>query len=211
MIEFTVRIKKLYLLIAMAVFALITMLLLTVTFFNVRDSWIVLFANRNHVEISQVANALEFDGIRHRISPDWTRIYVREQDRTEATVAVFRNVAIAPDLPLNGAINVLGLGTTEPERIAILLAAAQNDIANVLKSIEGIEDAQVTITPPERALLSHPISASVGVVLFTAREFSQEEVARLAELLRTMVLGLETENITITDQNLTPLFVGGEL
>ncbi|MCL2188158.1 MAG: hypothetical protein FWC16_10310 [Defluviitaleaceae bacterium] len=180
-------------------------------FFTFRTTWVTLYANRDFTEISQVQAALDAEGIRNRPSPDWSSIEVPARNRTQATRVVHSNVAIAPSLTLHDAIDLTGLGTTEAERAQILLSSAQSDIEQVLIGMDGIVGASVNITPAERNLMLRPNQpqAGMGVMITTTRSFSQAEGRRMAELLRTMVLGLDLENITITDQHLNPIFMGG--
>ncbi|MCL2204762.1 MAG: hypothetical protein FWB88_12580 [Defluviitaleaceae bacterium] len=193
-----------------SVVAVLLLALVLILFFAFRTSWVVLYNNRDFTEISQVSSALDEAGIRNRPSSCYSRIYVPARNRIDAHGVALRSANVAATLPLEDAISLTGLGTTEAERAAILLGAAQSDVANMLTGIDFITRAQVNITPAERNLMLRPNQpqASMGVTIHTTRHVSPTEGRLLAEMVRTMVLGLELENIVIMDQHGNGVFVG---
>ena len=206
--ELTISIKKMYLYIAAC--AIVAAAVLFLAFVTFQPQWIVLYNNRSFTEVSAVSNALDEAGIRHRVSSCHSRLYVRNRNRHEAHAVVLRTIDTAHNFPMEDAIDLHNIGTMEEERAAILLHIAQRDIEAVLVGFEGIAEAFVHLSTGDDYLLrpQNPAPA-MGVLITTTRAFSLEEGQRMAALLRTMVLGLEIENISIVDQHLNPLFLGG--
>jgi flagellar M-ring protein FliF len=191
--------------------ASLLLVLILFLFFTLRTQWVTLYSNQDYAHIHQAHIALEAEGIRNRPNSAWTAIDVPARDVTAARGAVFQHAgAAASRMTLENALDIAGLGTTEAQNAALLLAAFETGLEETLISMDGIVDARVEVVHADRNLLMRPNQppAQMSVLLTTTRNFSSVEGRNLAELLRTTVRGLELENITIIDQRANAIFMG---
>ena len=81
----------------------------------------------------------------------------------------------------------------------------QTELANLIKGIEGINDAKVMITIPETGIFVSDASAeaSASIVLNTkpGYEFEQNQIQALYQLVSKSIPNLPTDNIVIMNQN----------
>ena len=97
------------------------------------------------------------------------------------------------------------MGTTENEFNVMKLDAMQTELANLIKGIEGINDAKVMITIPETGIFVSDASAeaSASIVLNTKAgyKFEQNQIQALYQLVSKSIPNLPTDNIVIMNQN----------
>jgi flagellar M-ring protein FliF len=196
-----------------SVTVIVLLALILFLYFTFRTTWVTAYANRDANEIMRIAGALDNAGIRNNPHSDLRGIDVPARNLTAAFAAVHQDPGAPSGMTIEDALDLAGLGTTEAQNAALLLEVHQSRIESTLMHMDGISDADVTITPADRNLMLRPNQppASAGVRLTTTRAFSSQDGRNLAELIRTMVRGLELENIVITDQHLNAIFIGGQI
>src|SRR5699024_6420402 len=86
----------------------------------------------------------------------------------------------------------------------IKLDAMQTELANLIKGIEGIEDAKVMINLPKDSVFvseeEEAATASIVIHTNTGYEFKEKQIDSLYHLVAKAVPNLPEENIVITDQ-----------
>ena len=97
-----------------------------------------------------------------------------------------------------------GFGTTDNEFDMIKLGAMQQEVANLLKGIEGVQDANVLITLPKQGVFLNDTTqkATAAVILKTnpRHQFTEPQINALYNLVANGVSNLSTEDITIMNQ-----------
>ena len=97
-----------------------------------------------------------------------------------------------------------GFGMTDNEFNVLKLASMQTELANLIKSVEGVKDAKVMITLPEEGVFLNQSSeaASASIVLNTdpGYQFTETQILSLYNLVSKSIPNLSTEDIVITNQ-----------
>lgn len=95
-------------------------------------------------------------------------------------------------------------GVTDNEFSMMKLDAMQTELANLIKGIDGIDDANVMITLPEESVFIDESNdeATASIVLQTDMgfEFEGNQIETLHQLVSSAVPDLSTENISIMNQ-----------
>ncbi|WP_394232534.1 flagellar basal-body MS-ring/collar protein FliF [Niallia oryzisoli] len=177
-----------------------------ITFLTTRTNLVPLYSNLTPSETGSIKESLDGRGIESEITDGGQTINVPEEivDSLKVELA-------AEGLPKSGSIDYsffsqnAGMGTTENEFNVLKLDAMQTELANLIKGIEGITDANVMINLPEASLFVNDQvkEASASIVLNTkpGYQFEQNQITALYQLVSKSVPNLPTDNIVIMNQN----------
>ncbi|MFP3916183.1 flagellar basal-body MS-ring/collar protein FliF [Lysinibacillus telephonicus] len=176
-----------------------------ITYFSTRTTMVPLFTELSTTEAGEIAEVLSAQGITYEIAPGGTNILVPEDQVDTLKVSL-----ASQGYPNSGEINNsfftsnAGFGMTDNEFNVIKLAATQTELANLIKTIDGVKDANVMITMPEQGVFLNDASqqASASIVLDTepGHQFSNEQIETLYNLVSKSIPNLSTDNIVITNQ-----------
>lgn len=175
-----------------------------ITFFATRTTYTTLYRDLSQQEIGQVKEALDSKGVSYEIAPGGTAISVPENQIDSLLVQLAQE-----GYPQTGAIdysfaNSSGFGMTDNEFNVLNLAATQTAIANLLKNLEGVKDAQVNITLPKEGIFITDAQgeASAAILLNTepGYKFSEQQISTMYNLVSKSIPNLSTDNIVISNQ-----------
>lgn len=185
--------------------SLVTLISL-VTFFATRTTLEPLYSNLSAAETGAIKESLDARGIVSEIADNGTTILVPKE-----SIDTLKVELAAEGIPNSGSIDYsffsqnAGIGMTENEFNVMKLDAMQTELANLMKGIEGINDAKVMINLPEKGIFVTDASeaASASIVLNTkpGYEFEESQIKALYHLVSKSVPNLPTDNIVITNQN----------
>jgi flagellar M-ring protein FliF len=174
--------------------------------FATRTTLVPLYSDLSPSETGSIKANLDGKGIENEIADNGTTIKVPEE-----SVDTLKVELAAEGIPDTGSIDYsffgqnAGLGMTDNEFNVLKLDAMQTELANLIKNIEGINDANVMITlPAEEIFVSDsPGEASASVVLDTkpGYQFTDSQIKSLYHLVGKSVPNLPTDNIVIMNQN----------
>ena len=91
--------------------------------------------------------------------------------------------------------------------------ALQGELARTIASLQPVESARVHLALPEKRLFKNqqkPATASVIVTLKPGRRMSEAQIQGIVYLVAASVEGLDTDHVTVIDQNGTVLTRTGE-
>lgn len=189
---------------SVAVFFLIIIGLSFVTF---NTKYVPLYTNLSVQEIGQIKGELDARGVSYDIVDGGTTIKVPEDQANSLLVEL-----AGQGIPKSGHIDYsffsqnASWGITENEFNMMKLDAMQTELANLIKSIEGIEDAQVMITLPQESVFVSDTAdtASASIVIHTQPgfQFKGNQIESLYHLVSKAVPNLPEENIVIRNQYL---------
>lgn len=102
------------------------------------------------------------------------------------------------------------ISTTETEKQKKYALAYQSDIRKYLMTIDGVDDAYVSMNVPEDdgTILAEDKDTSVAVMLKLSKELESNAIQGMANYLATAVGNKDTELITIIDSDSNLLFDG---
>ena len=171
-----------------------------------RTTFVPLYSNLTPAETGSIKEALDERGVESQITDDGTTIKV-PKDMVDTLLVELA----AEGIPQSGNIDYSyfsknsGLGMTDKEFNIMKLDAMQTELANLIKKIDGIRDAQVMINLPEEGIFvsDEKEEASASIVLTTepGYHFSENQIKALYTLVSKSVPNLPTDNIVIMDQN----------
>lgn len=157
-------------------------------------------------ETGQIKEVLDGRGIQSQITNNGTAILVPQQSVDSLKVEL-----AAEGLPRSGSIDYgffgerSGFGMTDNEFRIMKLDAMQTELANLVKSIEGVKDAQVMLSLPEEGVFvresTQEASASIVIENDPGYQFDQNHVNALYHLVSKSIPNLATDNIVIMNQN----------
>ncbi|MET3697988.1 flagellar M-ring protein FliF [Bacillus oleivorans] len=170
-----------------------------------KSNMVPLYSNLSPSETGVIKETLDGRGIDSVITDGGTTISVPEQ-----FVDTLKVELAAEGIPDSGQIDYsffsdnAGIGTTEQEFNVMKLDAMQTELANLIKGIDGVEDAQVMLSLPEQGIFVSDAAgeASASIVLHTkpGYSFSQDQIFSLYHLVSKSVPNLPTDNIVIMNQ-----------
>lgn len=171
-----------------------------------KTNFVPLYSDLSPQETGQIKETLDSKGIESEISENGTMIKVPEE-----VVDTLKVELAAEGIPDSGSIDYsffgknAGFGMTDNEFNTIKLKATQTELSNLIKEIEGIQDAKVMITLPEPNVFvgQEKEEASASVVLKTkpGYNFDENQIKALYHLVSKSVPNLPTDNIVIMNQN----------
>ncbi len=164
-----------------------------------------LYTNLTPSETGTIKENLDGRGITSEIAQNGTAILVpiEQVDTLKVELA-------AEGIPDSGSIDYsffgqnAGIGMTDNEFNVLKLESMQTELANLIKGIDGVNDAKVMISLPQTGIFVSDVTeqASASIVLDTAAgyQFKDEQIKALYHLVSKSVPNLPTDNIVITNQ-----------
>jgi flagellar M-ring protein FliF len=185
--------------------ALFILIVSVASFFATRTNFVPLYSNLSPQETGQIKAMLDQRGIESEIVDNGTTIKVPEQ-----AVDTLKVELAAEGIPDSGSIDYsffgenAGFGMTDNEFNVLKLEAMQTELANLIKGIEGVEDAKVMINLPQPSVFvsEQEETASASIVLKTkpGYKFNEQQIKSLYHLVSKSVPNLPTDNIVIMNQ-----------
>ncbi|GLB59352.1 flagellar basal-body MS-ring/collar protein FliF [Cytobacillus sp. NCCP-133] len=170
-----------------------------------RTTLLPLYSNLTPSETGTIKESLDSRGIQSEITDGGTTIKVPEE-----VVDTLKVELAAEGIPKSGSIDYsffsqnAGIGMTENEFNVLKLDAMQTELANLMKGIDGVNDAKVMINLPEKGIFVNDLSeeASASIVLNTKAgyQFEESQIQALYHLVAKSIPNLPTDNIVITNQ-----------
>ncbi|MCO0596818.1 flagellar M-ring protein FliF [Peribacillus butanolivorans] len=186
--------------------ALIIIVIMVVSVFASRTTLVPLYSNLTPSETGSIKENLDSQGIKNEISDNGKTIKVPEEKLDTLKVEL-----AAEGIPDSGSIDYsffsqsAGIGMTENEFNVIKLDSMQTELANLIKKIDGVEDASVMITLPDKGVFVSDTAgeASASIVLNTKSgyKFDENQINSLYHLVSKSVPNLPTDNIVIMNQD----------
>lgn len=174
-------------------------------FFITRTDYEPLYTNLPLQEAGQIKEMLDAKGVPSVITDNGSTILV-PKDRVDA----LKVELAAEGIPNSGTINYsffeerAGFGMTDNEFSVLERAAMQTELANLIRRIDGVRDANVMITLPEESIWvnasDEEATAAIVLTLEPGKKLEQKEVQALFHLVSKSVPNLPIHNIVISDQ-----------
>ncbi|WP_033541481.1 flagellar basal-body MS-ring/collar protein FliF [Planococcus sp. CAU13] len=182
------------------------LLLLFFVFLGSKSDMTPLYSNLDPAETGEIKAAIESQGILAEVSSDGKTISVPAEQVANLKVSL-----AAEGIPKNGNVNYsifsdnMGLGMTDRHFDVVERDAMQNELAMLIRQIDGVTDANVMITLPKENvwLTDDEQVATASVVIQGAPSFQmdQKQINGLFHLISKSVPSLPSDQIVIMDQN----------
>ena len=182
------------------------LLLFIIVYFSSRTSFAALYTDLSPAEAGEIKIAIEEQGIPVQVSSDGKAISVPNEEIANLKVSL-----AAEGIPKSGNVNYsifsenMGLGMTDRHFDVVERDAMQNELANLIKQINGVTEANVMITLPKENVWitdeEQVATASVVVKGDPSFQLDQKQINGLYHLISKSVPNLPPEQIVIMDQN----------
>src|SRR5690625_3883611 len=186
-------------------FTIVLMLMIGVSLITLNSKFVPLYSNLSLQEASQVKGELEVRGIPYEIENGGTTIKVPEEKIDTVIVDL-----ACQGIPKSGNTDYSlfsensSWGITDNEFNMIKLDAMQTELANLIKGMEGISDANVLITLPKESVFINESSEEASVAIRNdtqpGYQFKDKQIEALYHLVSKAIPNLPKDNIMIINQ-----------
>ncbi len=183
---------------------LLLVLILILTLWLNRKDYVALYQNLTIPENAQVIAVLDENGIEYEVDRAG-RLMVDRRDEGAARLQLaymgFSNPGFGYDIANGG-----GLTATQQDKDRNYIFSVQDRLQAEIELTPEIQRAVVNIGIPQRSALAlsndnNLPTASVVLQMNPGKELTTDQVRGLVNLVKNAVVGLEAENISITDAN----------
>lgn len=195
--------------IIISVVCVVILALALLIYFAGRTEYAVLTTAENPKDASEVISLLKDDGIAYKLGRDNVTISVDKKKFSDAVLLLASNDMPSMGLTMDELLNN-SLSTTNYDRTLKLNLFIQNQLRNYLKTMEGVDDAQVIYIPTEdpNSILTPKEDTSASVVLTVNDDFEVETAETIAEVVASVIGNSNTDKIKVADQAGNLLFSG---
>lgn len=197
-------------------FILLVVLLVVVFMLGSRTNMVPLYTNLTSQETGEIKAQLDTRGVTSEVTTGGTSILV-----PETMVDSLKVELAAEGIPSSGTINYdffkdrMGFGMTDNEFSVMERGLMQSELADLIRNIDGVENAEVIIVLPEESIWvsgSDQQSATASVLLNVRPGYQLDEpqIRALYHLISKSVPNLPTDNIVIMNQMFEYLELGNE-
>ncbi|WP_217585610.1 flagellar basal-body MS-ring/collar protein FliF [Lentibacillus saliphilus] len=184
---------------------LTVILLSTIIVMTTSTNYVPLYKELSLQEVGQIKEELDARGVSYELSSSGTTIRVPKEQADSLLVDL-----AALGIPNSGNIDYSffsenkSWGTTDNEFNIMKLDAMQTELGNLIKQIEGINEAEVMINMPKEPVfisdMREEASASIVINTKPGFRFQGNQVDSLYHLVSKAVPNLPAENIVIMNQ-----------
>jgi len=185
--------------------AIVVALIIAIILFSSDSKFVPLYNDLSLQEVSQIKTELDSRGVPYELENGGTTVKVPEAEVDSLLVDL-----AGQGIPNSGNIDYsffsdnASWGITDNEFDMIKLDAMQTELANLIKGVEGINDAEVMINMPEEPVFvsesTQEASASIVINTQPGYEFEGNQIESLYHLVSKAVPNLKAENIAIMNQ-----------
>ncbi|MFD1360335.1 flagellar basal-body MS-ring/collar protein FliF [Lentibacillus salinarum] len=184
---------------------IVIVLLSAILIFSSNPQLVPLYHDLSVQEVSQVKEELDSRSVPYEVENGGTTIKVPESDVDGLLVDL-----AGQGIPDSGSIDYsffgdnASWGITDNEFDMIKLDAMQTELANLIRGVEGIDDAEVMINMPEEPVFVSDVEqeASASIVIKTepGYDFRGNQVNALHHLVAKAIPNLNEDDIAIMNQ-----------
>jgi flagellar M-ring protein FliF len=185
------------------VFAGLFLVLALGYYFFIRTEYSVLYSGLRPADASAIVAELDAKGVTYELKDQGTTIMVPKGESDSVRLAIVRS-----DAPLKGSsgfelFNKSDMGLTDFAQKINYQRALQGELARTIMMMDGIENARVHLTIPERTLFrgnrSEP-KAAVTLTLQRGQAVDEARVAGIQRLVAAAVPDLKLADVVVLDE-----------
>jgi flagellar M-ring protein FliF len=167
-----------------------------------KQSYSTLATGLDPSQTGEWEQALAGAGIPYQVTTGGTGLEVPPGDLAQARVSLAQK-GVLDDSSQNSfsAFNKTSLGTTDFQQQVQYQQALQNEIAQTIDQIQGVNSSNVELVIPDDTLFSEQSSKATAAVLVNGgSSLDAPTIQGIAHLVASSVKGLTTQAVTITDE-----------
>jgi len=178
-------------------------------YFLGRTEYTVLYSDLSTQEAGEIKALLDEMGVKSSVE-DGSTILVDEKNeediRMQLSLEGYPKSGINYDLYMES----INFTTSSQDKKVMLLYQLQDRLSNTISSLQGIQNAIVTISMEDDSVFKfnaeeNPVSANVVLELENNFKPDEEKTEAIKRLMVTSINGLSEENVAIIDSNLNNL------
>lgn len=170
---------------------------------NSEDKYVTVYSKLSPKDVGETADRLKELNIDHKVVQDGSAIAIERTKVDEARIALAMK-----GLPKDGVVGyeIFDKGSfisTDFEKRVSLQRAVNGELSRLIRKMDGVQDARVTVVMPEQALFAEqqqPPTAAVMLSFSPGGGFRPENIEAITHLIASSVQGLKPENVTVVDQ-----------
>ena len=161
-------------------------------------------------EASEVIDLLKAEDISYKLGDDKLTVSVDTKNYSDAILLLASNDMPSTGLSVDELLNN-SLSTTNSDRTLKLNLFLQNQLRNYIRTMEGVDDAQVYYIPAESttSILKEADDTSASVLLTVNEDFQIQSAQTIAEVVASVIGNKSPETVKVADQEGNLLY-GGE-
>ncbi|AMA72666.1 MULTISPECIES: flagellar basal-body MS-ring/collar protein FliF [Aneurinibacillus] len=205
-IEFSGRLSKKQKIMLGAITAFLIISATLAIYIASRPNYVPLFGgNLTEVDVAQIKTELDAMGYSGKYKIEGNRVLVPEKDKYNlAADLTAKGVPKGEGVRLDIFSQNIGMGMTDRQFDVVERDAMQNQLADLLKTVDGVSDAKVILTMPEETVFVREdgakATASIVVQVEPGKSLTQPQINALYNLVSKSVPNLPKENIVIMNQ-----------
>jgi flagellar M-ring protein FliF len=165
-----------------------------------KQSYTAVASNLDPAQTGNAEKALASAGVGYKVAAGGTELDVPAGQLSEARIALASKGVLGSSPSSSfSAFSKSSLGTTDFQQQVQYQQALQDEIAQTIEQIQGVNSASVTLVLPQDTLFADQQSpASAAVLVNGGGNLDSGTIAGIARLVSSSVKGLDSKNVTIT-------------
>ena len=194
-----------------SVFCVVILAFSLLVFLMQRVQYEVLTIAETTKDASTVIDLLKAEQIPYQLGDDKLTVSVDTKSYSDAILLLASNDMPSTGLTVDELLNN-SLSTTNSDRTLKLNLYMQNQLRNYIKTMDGVEDAQVYYIPVDNStsILSDAQETSASVLLTTNDDFKAQTAQTIAEVVASVIGNKSTDKIKVADQEGNLLYGGAQ-
>jgi flagellar M-ring protein FliF len=173
-----------------------------------RPNYVPLFGgNLSEVDVAQIKQELDASGYQGQYQIQGNNVLVPEKDKYNlAADLTAKGIPKGDGVRLDIFSQNIGMGMTDRQFDVVERDAMQTQLADLLKTVDGVRDAKVVLTMPTKEVFIRPdaeaskATASIVVDVEPGKQLEAPQINALYNLVSKSVPNLPKENIVIMNQ-----------
>jgi flagellar M-ring protein FliF len=166
-----------------------------------KQSYTTLATGLQPAQTGQAESTLASAGIAYRVGTGGTELDVPASQVSQARIALATKGILNAGQNSFQSFNSSSLGTTDFQQQVQYQQALQQQIAQTVEQIQGVNSATVELVIPQDSLFSDSQTKATAAVLVNGgSSLSSATIAGIAHLVSSSVKGLDPNDVSITDE-----------
>jgi flagellar M-ring protein FliF len=164
-------------------------------------SYSTLVSGMTPSQTGEAEQALAGAGVAYRVASGGTEIDVPAGELSQAQIAIAEKGVLNGSQNSFSSFDKTSLGITDFQQQVQYQAALQDEIAQTIDQIQGVNSSSVELVIPDNTLFqSQQTPATAAVLVNGGSELDPQTIEGIAHLVSSSVTDLSPQNVTITDQ-----------
>ncbi len=179
-------------------------LLFAIYFTLLRPQYVSLYENMRIHDVANIVHLLEEAGIRYRLNNEGSSVLVPAHTKARARLATASTDRLYSAVEGFELFDQTEMGLTDFAQKIKFQRAIQGELARTLMLIQGVDEARVHVSIPERRMFAGnqtEVKAAISLSLSPGQTFSLNLQDNIKALISAAIPDLHPENVTIIRMN----------